>query len=81
MAECIFSWAEQENADQFAPGDVNSQQWNGYTFRYYSQSNTFLGIFHEQEIHQLQPSKSSDIIPQDSIASYQNRSGCTDLLF
>lgn len=81
VAECIFSWAEQENADQFAPGDVNSQQWNGYTFRYYSQSNTFLGIFHEQEIHQLQPSKSSDIIPQDSIASYQNRSGCTDLLF
>lgn len=81
VSDCIFSWVEQENTDLFAPAAVNSQQWNGYNFRYYSQTNTYLGIFHEQEIHQLQADVSSDIIPQDSIASYQNLSGCTDKRF
>lgn len=81
VSDCIFSWAEQENTDLFAPASADSEQWNGYIYRYYSQTNTYLGISHEQEIHQLQPYVSSDIMTKDSIASYQNLSGCTGIFF
>lgn len=81
VADCVFSWAEQDNSDLFTPAPVSSEQWNGYTFRYYSETNTYLGIFHEQEIHQLQPNVSGDIMIQDSIVSYQAQSGCMDANF
>lgn len=78
ISECIFGWAEKEKANLYAPAPVKSQRWNGYTFRYYSKTKSYLGIFHEQEIHQLQTDVSNTVIPQGSIASYQKLSGCTD---
>jgi photosystem II stability/assembly factor-like uncharacterized protein len=81
VSDCIFSWVEQKNAALFNSPPTHSGQWHGYTFRYYSQSNTYLGILHEQEIHQLQPNLSNDIMTQGSIVSYQSQSGCTDVRF
>ncbi len=81
ISDCIFSWVEQKNTALYNSPATLSGQWHGYTFRYYSQSNTYLGILHEQEVHQLQPNLSGDIMTQGSIASYQSQSGCLDTRF
>ena len=78
ISDCIFDWLEQGTPSLFSPTSVNSEQWQGYTFRYYSETEMYLGIFHEQEIHQLQISVSGDVIPQGALTSYQQRSGCVD---
>ncbi|WP_428353000.1 VPS10 domain-containing protein [Methyloprofundus sp.] len=76
LSDCIFSWVEQESPGLFAPSSPGAGLWNGYIFRYYRETNSFLGILHQQEIHQFQPDVSVNIIPQGSIASYQSQSGC-----
>ncbi len=81
VSDCIFSWVEQKNTALFNSPPTRSGEWHGYTFRYYGQSNTYLGILHEQEVHQLQPTLSGDIMTQGSIAFYQSQSGCLDTRF
>lgn len=50
-ADCLFQWAEEEYPMSFSPGSGHSHQWEGYIYKYYAKSNTYLGFLYEQEIH------------------------------
>lgn len=76
VSDCLFQWAEKEYPDVFTPGSNLSQQWGGYVYRYYKQSNTYLGFFYEQEIHVHQANLSSRINVVGRVEYYQQLTGC-----
>ncbi|WP_428356143.1 WD40/YVTN/BNR-like repeat-containing protein [Methyloprofundus sp.] len=76
VSGCLFAWAEKEYPDLFIPGTSSSEQWGGYVYRYYKQSNTYLGFFYAQEVHLKQADSSSKIGVVGSVAFYQELSGC-----
>lgn len=74
--KCLFTWAEQTYPQLLSPAGVQSQVLGDYTYRYYSQSNNYLGFFQDKEVHFLQPSVSADIQNVGLVEYYQNLSGC-----
>jgi hypothetical protein len=42
--DCLFNWAETNYADLFAPASPGSAVSDIYSYRYYSTSNTYLGV-------------------------------------
>jgi hypothetical protein len=42
--ECLFNWAERNYPTLFAPAGFPTAVWSNYTYRYYSATNTYLGI-------------------------------------
>lgn len=73
---CLFTWAEQQFSQLFSPVGVQSEVIKDYTYRYYNQSNNYLGFFQDKNIHFLQPSVSAEIQDVGSVKHYQNLSGC-----
>ena len=76
VSDCLFQWAEKEYPDVFTSGSSRSQQWDGYTYRYYAKSNTYLGFFYEQEVHIKQPDLSNRIEAVGTVEYYQELGGC-----
>ena len=76
VADCLFQWAEHEYPDLFTPDSSVSQQWGGYTYRYYSKSNIYLGFFYEQEVHLNWADLLSKIDVAGSVGYYQELTGC-----
>lgn len=75
-SDCLFQWAEKQYPDLFTLGSSNSQQWGGYTYRYYAKSNTYLGFFYEQEVHIRRTDLSSRIEVVGAVDYYQELAGC-----
>jgi len=42
--ECLFNWAEKIYPALFSSAGTPTGAWNGYTYRYYSSTNTYLGV-------------------------------------
>ncbi len=42
--ECFFSWAEHNHSNYFVPKDSATMVWSEYTYRYYQNTNSYLGI-------------------------------------
>lgn len=76
IADCLFQWAEEQYPDLFSPASSSSQAWGGYVFRHYTDTNTYLGFFHEQEVHLLQTNLSNNIVAVGQQGFYQNLVGC-----
>ena len=47
-AERVFNYLEAAYPDIVAPASVATQQGNGFVFRYYPQTNTYLGVMQDQ---------------------------------
>lgn len=75
-SNCLFEWAEQQYPGLFSPALSSTNLWGGYNYRYYSGTNTYLGFFHEQEVHMLQLKVSTDISTHGSVEFYMNLAGC-----
>ena len=75
-SDCLFAWAEKEYSNLFTPSASSSEQWGGYVYRYYEQSNTYLGFFYAQEVHIKPADSSRKIGVVGSVAFYQELSGC-----
>jgi photosystem II stability/assembly factor-like uncharacterized protein len=73
---CLFAWAEQNYPQLFSPAKAHTQVLGDYVYHYYSQSNTYLGLFQDERVHLLQPRVSADIQDIGLISSYQTLSGC-----
>lgn len=43
-ADCLFNWAETNYSNLFSPSGAVSQFSSPYTYRYYSATNTYLGV-------------------------------------
>ncbi len=41
---CLFNWAERNYPSLFAPPSPPSSDWYGYNYRYYSATNSYLGV-------------------------------------
>lgn len=42
--ECLLNWAEKNYVYLFAPAGSHSMVWTVYTYRYYSETNAYLGV-------------------------------------
>lgn len=42
--ECLFSWTEQNYAHLFAPANSATKVWSVYTFRYYENTDSYVGV-------------------------------------
>lgn len=75
-SDCLFRWAEYEFPNVFKSESNISRSWEGYTYRYYEKSNTYLGFLYEQEIHFNQANLSSKIDVLGSVDFYRDLTGC-----
>lgn len=41
---CVFNWAEKSYGYFFAPANASTLVWSVYTYRYYANTNTYLGV-------------------------------------
>jgi photosystem II stability/assembly factor-like uncharacterized protein len=75
---CLFDWAEQQYPDTFSPATAQSQFVGEYIYRYYSDTNTYLGFFQHKKVHLLQPTISDKIKDVGFIQHYLNLSLCDE---
>lgn len=75
-ADCLFNWAESHIPELFNPSNQNTGQAFGYVYRYYSGTNTYLGVFQGTRIHLLQLNKSQEIVDVGSVEQYKPLTGC-----
>ena len=73
---CLFDWAETNYPALFNPADKVTQQFEDYNYRFYSGTNTYLGVFKGTNIHLLQLNKSQDIVDVGTVDQYLPLSGC-----
>lgn len=76
IANCLFNWAEAHYPKIFSPARPETQQAAGYNYRYYSGTNTYLGVYQSSNIHILQPKVSPNIIDVGTIAQFKPITGC-----
>lgn len=74
--DCLFNWAEQQYSLLFSPAFAKSQLYEDYNYRYYNNTNTYLGFFQDKKVHLLQAKVSNDIKDVGYIEYYQHLSGC-----
>jgi hypothetical protein len=44
QAECLFNWAESQYGYLFNPAGFQTTTWREYNYRYYSGTNSYLGV-------------------------------------
>ncbi len=52
-AETIFAWAESNYGDFFSPSDVDTEFANDWYYRFYAETNTYIGINNQNEVYVL----------------------------
>lgn len=75
-SDCLFQWAENNYPSLFSPNSTVSQQWGGYTYRFYGGSNTYLGFFNQQEIHLKKADLTRNIDVVGFVRDYHDLTGC-----
>jgi hypothetical protein len=73
---CLFDWAETKYPALFNPANKMTQQFEDYNYRFYSGSNTYLGVFKKTNIHLLQLNKFQNIVDVGTVDQYVPLSGC-----
>lgn len=73
---CMFNWAEEKYPTLFYPKTQNTQQIGGYDYRYYSGTNTYLGVLQGSNVHILQPNVSGDIVNVGTVTQIKPVTGC-----
>lgn len=74
--ECLFQYAGQNFTQLFRPALAETLFFEDYTFRYYEDTNTYLGFYQDKRVHLLQPDISSDIKDVGSLWYFMHLSGC-----
>ncbi len=74
--ECLFQYAGQNFTQLFRPASAETLFFEDYTFRYYKDTNTYLGFYQEKRVHLLQPDISNDIQDVGSLWYFMHLSGC-----
>lgn len=74
-ADCLFNWAEGNYASAFAPGGSQSQAFGSYYFRYYSKTNSYLGVSSGNAFY-LGPLSSGALLDLGAASTWYSRAGC-----
>ncbi|NOQ64132.1 MAG: hypothetical protein GQ582_06430 [Methyloprofundus sp.] len=75
-ASCIFHWAEQSYPEFFSPASLETLEFAGYTYRYYSATDSYLALHTDGNIYVLIPIFGTQIINVGSINDFRALSGC-----
>ncbi|MDD2761768.1 MAG: hypothetical protein PHH11_15945, partial [Methylomonas sp.] len=74
-SDCFFNWAEIEYASLFSPAGGGTQSQSPYVFRYYSATNSYLGISSaDSHVYYLGPD--SLLLDAGELVAWLNSSGC-----
>jgi photosystem II stability/assembly factor-like uncharacterized protein len=74
--DCLFNWAQQQYPAFFSPALAGSQVFEGYDYRYYNETNTYLGIFQDEKVHLLQADLTDKIEDVGFFEYFQHLAEC-----
>jgi len=73
--DCFFNWAEENYPTFIAPSGSPSQSLTPYYFRYYSDTNSYLGI-NSSDQHLYYLSSAGEMLDLGSYTTWKAQSGC-----
>jgi hypothetical protein len=73
---CVFNWAEQQYPTLFGLAIGESSQNEQYTYRYYSDTQSYLGFFQDKKVHYLNTRQSNNVEDIGYFEYYQHLAGC-----
>lgn len=77
LSDCLFNWKEAVAPYLFAPATRVNGNVSGYTYRYYSATNTYLGTHSDGNVYLYAPALFGDKITNiGTMAYYANLAGC-----
>jgi hypothetical protein len=76
--ECLFNWAEKQYPELFKPeiAGTPTELFEEYAYRFYSNSNVYLGFFQNKKIHLLEANKAEGIVDVGDIEPFLKMAGC-----
>lgn len=74
-SDCFFNWAESKYPALFAPANAFTGFMGAYTYRFYSKTNAYLGISHEDN-HVYYQGADGKMQNQGPAASWLTTAGC-----
>jgi hypothetical protein len=77
LSDCLFNWAESNYPSFFAPAGAMSNTLAPYYYRYYSQTNAYLGTSSaDNHLYYLGPLSSNSILDVGALSSWLSTAGC-----
>ncbi len=77
LADCLFTWAESNYASLFAPRGAQSATLSPYYYRYYSQTNSYVGVSAaDNHVYYLGPASGNAILDAGAAATWYAQAGC-----
>lgn len=75
--ECLFNWAESNYPNLFRPANSPTLVWSNYTYRYYADTNTYLGVSStDSDVYYMGP---DGLLWNEGPSSYWlTKAGCLD---
>ena len=74
-SDCLFNWAEVNNATYFAPRGSRSQSDGSYYWRSYAQTNAYLAVF-SGKLYYLGPASGNAALLLGDAATWYATAGC-----
>ena len=76
-SDCLFNWAEQNYASLFAPAGSGTVESAPYAYRYYGQTNSYLGVSSvDGHLYYLGPSPGMAMMDLGLASEWYARAGC-----
>ena len=77
QADCLFNWAERAYSTLFLPAAATSETFVPYYYRYYPQSDAYLGISSgDNHVYYLGPSSSYTLFDAGDLSIWLAEAGC-----
>lgn len=77
QSDCLFNWAEGNYASLFAPAGATSNTLAPYYYRYYSQTNSYLGTSPvENHLYYIGPDSGNTLYDVGALSTWLTRASC-----
>lgn len=77
IAHCLLNWAEQSFSSSFAPAGVDTKITFPYTYRYFKQTNTYLGISSIDDHIYYLDGNNGQLSDVGAVSDFLQASGCS----
>jgi subtilisin family serine protease len=75
--DCLFNWAEKTYPTLFAPAGATSTTLAPYYYRYYSQTNAYLGTsYADNHVYYRGPLSNNSIVDEGPMSGWLTTAGC-----
>jgi hypothetical protein len=76
-SDCVFNWAEIAYARVLAPTGATTATWPPYTYRYYAQSNAYLGTSSaDSHVYYFGPLSANSLLDLGPLSSWRIMAAC-----